>query len=170
MIGVVQSRELLAAMLQGKPFNVRRMTRSAPIIPDTMEALDVFDVLHEAEVQMALVHDEYGHFEGVVTPADVLEGITGVIRADVAGDSEHALRREDGSWLVSGSMPADEMAERLGVQIPGERDYQTMAGLIIAELRHLPKTGEIVEAHGWRFEVVDMDGHRIDKIIAAKSA
>jgi len=166
MIGVVQSRELLAALLTGKPLNVRRYMHQAPIIPETMDALDVLDTLREAEVPMALVHDEYGHFQGVVTPADVLEAITGVISVNVDTDSEHLVRRGDGSWLVSGAMPADEVGERLGVQFPAMRDYHTMAGMLIAELKHLPKTGESVEAFGWRFEVVDMDGHRIDKILA----
>ena len=119
---------------------------------------------------VALVHDEYGHFEGIVTPADILEAITGVFRSDLdAGEEEeNAVRREDGSWLLAGYMPADEMADLLGIDLPEDRDYETVAGHVLSYLHHLPNTGETVDAGGWRFEVVDMDGRRIDKVIATR--
>ena len=78
------------------------------------------------------------------------------------------MQREDGSWLIAGWMPADEMAETLGLALPERRNYETVAGLVIGELQHLPTVGEAVEAHGWRFEVVDMDGRRIDKVLASR--
>ena len=87
---------------------------SAPVIPDTLDALDALEVLREAEVPMALVHDEYGHFEGVVTPADILDAIAGAFRSDEGEAEPEAVQREDGSWLLAGWMPADEMAEQLG--------------------------------------------------------
>ena len=166
MIGVVQARAILADMLAGKPLDIRANVRHAPVVPDTLDALDVLQVLREAEVPLALVHDEYGHFEGVVTPADLLEAIAGAFRSDAGEPEPDAVRREDGSWLLAGSMPADEMAEQLGVPLPAQRKYHTVAGLIIGELQHLPATGERVEALGWRFEVVDLDGRRIDKVLA----
>lgn len=168
MLGVVQSRELLAAILAGRALDVRGCVREAPIVPDTLDALQVLELLRAADVPMALVHDEYGGFEGVVTPADLLEAIAGAFQSDVFGGDEPAVRREDGSWLVSGSMPVDEMAERLGIRLPEQRHYHTAAGLVIAELRHLPKTGDRIEALNWRFEVVDMDGQRVDKILATR--
>lgn len=168
MIGVVQSRELLAAALAGNAFDLRAVLRSAPIVPETLDALGLLDVLRKAEVPMALVHDEYGHFEGVVTPADVLEAIAGAFRSDMYGDDEKAVQRDEGSWLLAGSMPVDEMAERLGVALAAKRDYETVAGLFLHGLRHLPRTGETLEKFGWRFEVVDMDGNRIDKILAIR--
>ena len=119
---------------------------------------------------MALVYDEYGHFEGVVTPSDVLEAIAGVFRADADTAEPGAIRREDGSWLLGGWLPVDEMAEHLSLRLPPERDYHTAAGYVLAALGRLPATGEHVEAGGWRFEVVDLDGNRIDKLIAAPSA
>ena len=167
MIGVVQVRELAAALLRGETLQIRAHVRTAPVIPDTLDALDALSVLREAEVPMALVHDEYGHFDGIVTPADVLDAIAGAFRSDEgeAGEPE-AVQRQDGSWLLAGWMPADEMAELLGIALPEKRDYETAAGLVIGELQHLPETGKVVDALGWRFEVVDLDGRRIDKVLA----
>ena len=116
---------------------------------------------------MALVHDEYGHFEGVVTPADALESIVGVFRSDTETPEPDAVRREDGSWLLAGSMPVDEMEEIIGVSLPEGRTYHTVGGLVISQLQHLPLEGEHVDAFGWRFEVIDLDGRRIDKILAS---
>src|SRR5215212_8567152 len=166
MLGVVQSRELLSVLLGNEPLDVRRWVRQALVIPDTVDALDVLNTLRQAEVPMALVHDEYGHFEGIVTPADILDAIAGAFRSDARTEEAEAVRREDGSWLLAGWMPADEMAVLLRITLPDHRDYQTVAGLIIRQLEHLPETGESVETLGWRFEVLDMDGRRIDKVLA----
>ncbi|MEI8702442.1 MAG: HlyC/CorC family transporter [Mesorhizobium sp.] len=169
MIGVVQTRDVLAAMLGGRALDPRRHVRAAPIVHDQADALDVLSTLKESNVPMALVHDEYGHFEGIVTPADILEAITGVFRADLdAGDEENAVKREDGSWLLAGYMQADEMADVLGIDLPENRDYETVAGYVLSHMHHLPATGECVDAQGWRFEVVDLDGRRIDKLIATR--
>lgn len=170
MIGVVQTRDVLAALLGGRTLDPRKYVRNAPIVHDQADALDVLARLKESDVPMALVHDEYGHFEGVVTPADILEAITGVFRSDLdAGDeNESAVQRDDGSWLLAGYMPADEMGDVLGIVLPENRDYETVAGYVLSHLAHLPSTGETVDAQGWRFEVVDMDGRRIDKVIAAR--
>ncbi len=168
MLGVVQARELLAASLRDEPLDIRVHIRRAPIIPDTLDALDALEVLRQAEVPLALVHDEYGHFDGVVTPADILDAIAGAFRSDEGTAEPEAMQREDGSWLLAGWMPADEMADQLGITLPERRGYETVAGLVIGELQHLPGTGEAVEALGWRFEVVDLDGRRIDKVLASR--
>jgi putative hemolysin len=167
MIGVIQSRELLASLLAGQALDLRAHVRTAPVVPDTLDALDALNVLREAEVPMALVHDEYGHFEGVVTPADILDAIAGAFRSDEETSEPESVQREDGSWLLAGWMPADEMAEQLGIALPENRNYETVAGLVIGELQHLPATGETIETLGWRFEVIDMDGRRIDKVLAS---
>jgi putative hemolysin len=167
LIGVVRARELLVALMSDAPLDVRAHLRQAPIIPDTTDALDVLETLRDAQVPMALIHDEYGHFEGIVTPADVLEAIAGVFRSDVE-EEPYAVQRDDGSWLLAGAMPADAMAEQLGFTLPEKRDYQTLAGYVLAELRRLPAVGEHMEAHGWRFEVMDLDGRRIDKVLASR--
>ncbi|NGN41233.1 HlyC/CorC family transporter [Mesorhizobium sp. CGMCC 1.15528] len=169
MVGVVQTREILATLLAGRAFDARKHVRAAPIVHDQADALDVLTTLKQSDVPMALVHDEYGHFEGIVTPADILEAITGVFRADLDEDeSEGAVQREDGSWLLAGYMQADEMGDQLGIDLPENRDYETVAGYVLSHMHHLPATGESVDAQGWRFEVVDLDGRRIDKVIASK--
>jgi len=166
MVGVVQTRELLAAALAGGSIDARRHVRTAPIVHDQADALDVLATLKEADVPVALVHDEYGNFEGLVTPADILEAITGVFRSDLDEDDPVMIRRDDGSWLLAGFMPADEMADQLGIELPESREYDTLAGFLLSLFHRLPSTGEAVETQGWRFEVVDLDGRRIDKVLA----
>jgi magnesium and cobalt exporter, CNNM family len=168
IIGVVTTRELLAALLSGKPLDVKAYVRRASVIPDRTDALDALELLRDAEVPMALIHDEYGHFEGVVTPADILEAIAGAFRSDADTEEPAAVPRDDGSWLLAGWMPADEMADQLGIVLPQRRDYQTVAGFVLAHLRHLPAAGEHVTVSGWRFEVVDLDRRRIDKVLASR--
>ena len=165
---MVTTRELLAAMLSGKPLDVKAYVRKASVIPDRTDALDALELLRDAEVPMALIHDEYGHFEGVVTPADILEAIAGVFRSDADTEEPAAVPRDDGSWLLAGWMPADEMADQLGFALPARREYQTVAGFVLAQLRRLPAVSEQVEVSGWRFEVVDLDGRRIDKVLATR--
>ncbi len=167
IIGVLQARDVVTALIEGAPLDLRALARPAPVLPDMLDAMDALAFLRDATIPIALVHDEYGHFEGIVTPADLLAAIAGEFRSDVdAGSDPPATLRADGSWLLSGSLPADEMAERLGLDLPPSRDYQTVAGYILDQLRHLPDTGEVFAADGWRFEVVDMDGRKIDKVIA----
>jgi putative hemolysin len=166
LIGVVRARELLSAILDGKPLDIRANVHKVPIIPETMDALDLLGILREAEVPIALIHDEYGHFEGLVTPADVLEAIVGAFKSE--GEEPYAVQRANGSWLLAGAMPVDEMADRLGIELAPKRSYATVAGFVLAHLHHLPKTGETVDIGGWHFEVVDLDGRRIDKVLAAR--
>ncbi|HVZ03677.1 hemolysin family protein [Hyphomicrobium sp.] len=170
MIGVVQTRELLAGLLSGKSFEIAAYIRKAPVIPETSAALNVLSVLRNAEVPMALIHDEYGDFEGLVTPADILEAIAGAFKSDTEGLEPHAVERDDGSWLLSGAMPVDEMADKIGIPLPENRSYETVAGFVLAAIQHIPKTGEHTDISGWRFEVVDLDGRRIDKVLASRVA
>jgi putative hemolysin len=115
-----------------------------------------------------LPHDEYGHFDGIVTPADILDAIAGAFRFYVGNEDLEAVLCDDGSWLLMGWMPADEMADQLGVVLPQQRHFETVAGLVIHELQHLPEPSEAVEALGWRFEVIDMGGRRADKVLARR--
>ena len=168
VIGVIQKRELLPLFVSGENWKLEDYLRQAPVIPDTIDALDVLNVLRGAAVPMALVHDEYGHFEGVVTPADLLDAIAGAFKADAGEEDPDATERPDGSWLLAGSMPVDEMAERFGISLPERRTYQTVAGFVVEQLQRIPATGESLEALGWHFEVVDLDGHRVDKVLARR--
>ncbi|MCE9521579.1 MAG: hemolysin family protein [Alphaproteobacteria bacterium] len=168
--GVIQVRELLADLMAGRKLDLRAHLRQATVIPSTSDALDVLAKLRSADVPMALVHNEYGDFEGLVTPADLLETIAGSFRSHDDGEAEpHATERADGSWLLSGAMPADEMAEHLGFVLDSGRDYQTLAGFALGQLKRLPAVGETFEAFGWQFEIVDLDGRRIDKVIASRA-
>ena len=166
--GVVQARELAGQLLMQGALNLRSLIRTVPVVYEHADALDVLAVLRNAEVPLALVHDEYGHFEGIVTPADILEAIAGAFRSDMQGKEPGAIRREDGSWLLAGDLPVDEMADILSIALASGHDYQTAAGFVLAIARRLPATGDSFITQGWRFEVVDIDGRRIDKILAAK--
>ena len=168
MLGIVQAKDLLNAYMRGERPDVRAYVQPAPIIPDTADALDVVEIIKGSAVHMALIYDEYGHFEGVVTNADILEAIVGAFRTEEGPPQPDAVLRDDGSWLVSGSMPVDEMAERLGIPIPQERAYHTAAGFVLDRLGELPSVGERFNALGWQFEIVDLDGRRVDKILARR--
>jgi len=168
IIGVVQARDVMAALLEGRRLDLRALMRSAPLVPDVMDAADALDILRNADVPIALVNDEYGHFEGILTPADMLAAIAGAFKSDQdEGSDPDAVQRKDGSWLLSGSMPADEMAETLGLRLKADPDYQTVAGFALSVLTHLPETGETFRFDGWNFEIVDMDGRKIDKLLAS---
>ncbi len=169
IVGVLQARDALAALLEGRPMELAKLVRKAPVLPDVADATVALAALRDAEVPMAIVVDEYGHFEGVVTPADLLAAIAGEFRSDMDDGHDPAIvERHDGSFLISGSLAADELAERLGFDLDSTRDFQTVAGFVLSELEHIPETGESFEAHGFRFEVADMDGRKIDKLIVSR--
>ncbi|RIA44668.1 putative hemolysin [Hephaestia caeni] len=170
VIGVVAARDIVAALLDGAAIDLRAMMRAAPVIPDQLDAMDALGALRQAEVPMALVHDEYGHFEGVVTPADLLIAIAGEFVSDAdPEDAPSLVERDDGSLLVSGNMAADTLADRLDIMLPEDRDYATVAGFALAVFRHLPAEGESFVEQGWRFEIVDLDGRRIDKLLVERA-
>jgi putative hemolysin len=169
IVGVVQARDVAATLLEGGPLDLRALMRPAPVVPDVMDAADALEVLRAADVPIALVNDEYGHFEGILTPADLLAAIAGAFKSDRdVGSEPDAVARNDGSWLIAGSMPADEMAETLGLKLPGDADFQTVAGFALSVLTHLPEIGETFEHDGWTFEVIDMDGRKIDRLLATQ--
>lgn len=168
MLGVVQAKDLLDAYMRGETPDIRAHIRAGPTLPDIVSALDALNSIKASPVHMALIHDEHGNFEGVVTNADILESIAGAFETDEGPPEPDAVMREDGSWLISGSMPVDEMAERLSIPIPQERFYDTAAGFVLDHLGELPHTGQAFEVLGWRFEIVDLDGRRIDKILAKR--
>jgi putative hemolysin len=169
ILGVVKVREVLAAMVAGEPVSIRAMMRRVEVVPDQLDAMDALRVLQSSEVAMALVHDEYGHFEGLVTPVDLLTAIVGSFVSDQdEGDLPQVVEREDGSLLVAGSLSADALADRLGLDYGENREFGTAAGYVLSVLKKLPAEGEHFHAQGWRFEVVDMDGRRIDKLLVSR--
>lgn len=168
IIGVVQSRDIMAALLKRQKIDVRALMRPVEVVPDQVDAMDALEVLRRSDVPMVMVHDEYGHFEGIVTPADLLSAIAGQFASDAdLYDEPDVVEREDGSLLVSGQMPIDLLAERIGLSLDEERDYATVAGHALWQLKRLPEVGEYFDDQGWRFEIVDMDGRKIDKLLLA---
>ncbi len=169
IVGVVQLRDLLDAMLDKKPLSLKRLARPAPVVPDLMDAMDALAVLRSAEVPLALVLDEYGHFDGIVTPGSIIAALAGTFRHDIdEGEEPDFVEREDGSYLLSGAASADVLSDRLGIQLPSDRDFSTIAGFALEVLKHLPEVGEKFVHDRWTFEIVDMDGRKIDKLIAAQ--
>ena len=167
LVGVVQLRDIVASQIEGRPLDLRELVKPAPIVPDQMDAMDALAVLRSSDVPMAFVHDEYGHFDGLLTPADLLAALAGVFASDQDDDRDPPLvEREDGSWLISGSLSADAMFDTLGLNLPDERDYATVAGFALSVLKHIPEVGERFDHDGWHFEIVDMDGRKIDKLLA----
>jgi len=169
IVGVVQLRDVVAALLEGRQLDLKHLCRKPPVIPDLMDAMDALAVLRKAEVPLALVQDEYGHLDGIVTPGSILAALAGAFASDLDHSEEPPLvEREDGSWLVSGAASADLLSDRLGVAMPQDRDYSTVAGFALSVLKHLPDVGEKFRHDGWSFEIVDMDGRKIDKLIASR--
>lgn len=169
IIGVVQARDIVSALFEGGSLDLKDLMRNAPVIPDQVDAMDALEELRESDVPMALVHDEYGHFEGIVTPLDLLIAIAGEFASDQdIGTDPAIVERADGSWLFSGSLSADNMAEKLDFDLPENREFATVAGFALSVLKHLPTVGEIFEEKGWRFEVMDMDGRKIDKLLVSE--
>jgi len=165
-LGIIQAKDMLDIYLSGQTPDVRKLVRKAPIIPESLDARDVVSILRDSPVHMGLVHDEYGTFQGVVTTADILESIVGSFHTEEGPAECAAVKRGDGSYLISGWMPAVEFAELLKIPLPVSRQYQTIAGFLLQEFGTIPSVGEHVEAYGWRFEIVDLDGRRIDKVLA----
>ncbi|AJR22653.1 MULTISPECIES: hemolysin family protein [Sphingobium] len=169
IIGVVQARDIMTALFRGEGLSLERLMRKVEVVPDQVDAMDALEVLRRAEVPMVMVHDEYGHFEGIATPADLLSAIAGHFVSDLDSEDEPDLvEREDGSLLVSGQMPVDLLADRIGIDLPEDRDYATVAGHALWLLKRLPEVGDFIDDQGWRFEIVDMDGRKIDKLLIAE--
>ena len=167
-LGIIQAKDLLNAYMAGGEVDVRSLVREAPVIPESADARDVVAILKDSPVHMGLVYDEYGAFQGVVTSADILESIVGGFNTEEGPAEPAAVQRDDGSYLISGWMPVDEFADLLSIPIPDIRGYHTVAGFVLQDFGTLPEVGHNFERDGWRFEVVDMDGRRVDKVLATR--
>ncbi|WP_320109580.1 hemolysin family protein [Bosea sp. NBC_00550] len=167
IIGVVLMKDLIDFLAVGDTEQLRQHVQEAPVVMDTADSLHVLREIRSSRVHMALVFDEYGHFEGIITPGDVLEAIIGAFQEEEE-DEPAIVTRADGSYLVAGWMQVDEFSHELGIQMPRDADFQTVAGFVLAEMNHLPNVGETFDKGHWRFEVVDLDGRRIDKILVSR--
>ncbi len=168
VVGVVQAKDLLDRLLAGEALSVAASLRQPLVVPDTVTSLDALERLKADTFGLALVMDEYGSFEGVVTAADVLEAIVGD-PADTSPSAEAGPLGADAAMEIDGLMPVDELKARLGLPaLPSEGSYHTLAGLLLALLRRVPQAGDRIVFAGWRFEILAMDGRRVDKVRASK--
>ncbi len=170
ILGIVHIKELFLAFDAGQTPDLRRLASPPLLVPEATPALDVLERFQESGDQMAVVVDEHGGVQGIATLTDLVESIVGDLRDPHAPNRPSAVRREDGSWLVDGALPIPDFLDRLGWrQLPGEEtDFTTVGGLILAHLHRIPAAGDHLLIGEWRFEVLDMDRNRIDKVLVSK--
>jgi putative hemolysin len=164
MQGTVTVRSVLARALDGGKVDLTDGLIEAPTVLDAMNALDVIEALRRSPSHMVLVYDEHGHFEGLITPMDVLGAITGDFDQDET-DEPKLVKRADGTLLIAGWMPVDEFSAELGITLDDDRGYETVAGLVLDAFGHIPEVGERCEVQGVGIEVMDKDGQRVDKLL-----
>jgi putative hemolysin len=169
VVGIVRLSDAFNIVSRRETLDIDALCREVPVVSDLADALDVLEILHKSADHMALVYDEYGHFEGIITTADVLEAITGAEAAQSAGEPA-IVTRTDGSLLVAGWMPADELCDRLTIPRDAAGEYDTAAGLVLHQFGRLPELGETITLHGYIFEIIDLDGRRIDKLLVRSEA
>lgn len=172
VVGVITAQELLQQFASTQTADVEQGMMPAVFVPETLSGMELLEHFRALSSQMVFVVDEYGEVQGVITLRDVLEAITGEFTTDEPEDA-WAVQREDGSWLVDGLIPVPELKDRLELKALPDEDrgrYNTLAGMVMMLLGRLPQTTDRVEWDGWRFEVVDMDGKRIDKVLASHDA
>ncbi len=169
VVGIVRLSDAFNIVSRRETLDIDALCREVPVVSDLADALDVLEILHKSADHMALVYDEYGHFEGIITTADVLEAITGAEAAQSAGEPA-IVTRADGSLLVAGWMPADELCDRLTIPRDAAGEYDTAAGLVLHQFGRLPELGETITLHGYIFEIIDLDGRRIDKLLVRSEA
>ena len=168
VLGILSARQLLDAMLAGAPPSLTKSLQPAVFVPERLSGLDLLGEFRASDTQLMLVIDEYGEINGLVTLPDVLEAVTGEFKPRDLKNA-WAVQREDGSWLLDGLIPIPELMDRLGLKsVPeeGRRRYHTLSGLVMWLSGQLPQTGDVLTWENWRLEVVDLDGKRIDKILA----
>jgi putative hemolysin len=171
VIGVVAAHTLLPPLAQGLKPDLAEHLQPPVFVPETLSGMELLEHFRQSSADMVFVVDEYGAVQGVITERDLLEAITGEFGA-VAGEEAWAVRRGDGSWLMDGLIPIPELKDRLDIKEVPEEDrgrYNTLAGMVMLLLGRLPGTGDSVDWEGWRFEVVDLDGKRVDKLLVQRT-
>jgi putative hemolysin len=166
LVGILDTRLILDRLLAGHDFDPMAAVTPAPVVHEGTRAPRILEMFKQSGAPMAVVLDEYGGFEGVVTMTDILEAIAGEMPSPGSEDEDTAVRRDDGSWLIDGLLAIEEVEALTGLSgMGGEGDFHTLAGFVLSQTAHLPQIGETFSWHGWRFEVVDMDGRRIDRVL-----
>ena len=171
ILGYVSIKDVLRQNWMGWPIDLKKLMHRALFVPETMPLDRLLELFQKERNQLAIVLDEYGGTEGMVTLEDVLEELVGEIHDEHRREEPQAvIERPDGSWLVDGAIPIEELADRLGVRLPsGQRDYSTVSGLVLAELERIPIVGDTTRWNGLEIEVVDMDGRRIDRLLVRRA-
>lgn len=167
-VGVLYTKDLVVRQLRGEPFDIRASLRPVLFVPESMSTLRVLEIFQEEGKHVAVVTDEYGSVEGLVTDMDILEAIAGEIPAEGEPEEPEARLREDGTWLVDGLLHVNRLWEVLGLETEMEhiyRGYQTVSGFVMTKLDGIPSEGEQFTFHGQEFEIIDMDGRRVDKVL-----
>jgi putative hemolysin len=164
-LGMILKKDLLDQVLAGKKLDPLTVIRQPLVLHEAMRIFKVLEQFKKAPVRLAIILDEYGELQGIVTQTDLLEAMAGDIPA-VEGEEPDVVQRDDGSLLIDGMMQAQDAFERLGLKAPPAEGFRTIAGFVLQQLGHLPESGEHFDYEGWRFEVVDLDGRRIDKVLA----
>ena len=170
VLGVVSAQSLLQQVMQGNSVSLQDKLQPSVFVPETLSGMELLDHFRASSAQLVFVVDEYGEVQGMITVRDVLEAITGEFTTPT-DDNSWAVQRDDGSWLFDGLIPVPELKDRLDLKELPEEDrgrYNTLAGMVMLLLGRLPRTADSVEWEGWRFEVVDLDGKRVDKVLAAR--
>ncbi len=171
VVGVVHVKDLLEQLNRTGAVDIEAALREPLFVNEHMPVLRLLDQFRTSSVHMAIVLDEHGSFEGIVTPTDILTSIAGDLPEEEGEEEPDAFQRADGSWLLSGRIPIDDAERTLALAgMSEDEDYHTLAGFVLHRLGHIPTTGEAFEWEGWRFEVVDLDGRRIDKVEARRLA
>jgi len=170
IVGVVEVKDLLAAELAGKGFDIRAAMKPPLYIPESAPALKALETFRQTGAPIALIVDEYGDFQGIVTLEDLLESLVGDLPEPGQLEEPSVAQREDGSWLVDGMLPIDQLKDAVGLTLPDDEEatYHTVAGLVMDRLRRIPKATDWFAIDNYRFEVVDMDGRRIDKVLVSR--
>ena len=171
ILGVVKAKDMLALCLGDEDMNLTSVMKSSLFVPESRSALEVLEVFKSSATHLALIVNEYGSIEGLVTTNDILEAIVGDIAPANPQFESYATQREDGSWLLDGALPIDEFKEIFDVRLlPSEEraDYQTLAGFILFYLGRVPQAADHFQWNGLRFEIMDMDGKRIDKVLVSR--
>jgi putative hemolysin len=168
VLGVVHAKDLLARIIDEQVVDLTSTLQQPLYVPESMRALKVLELFKQSGTHIALVIDEYGGIQGIVTPSDILEAIVGDLPEAGEQLEPLAVQREDGSWLLDGMLPVDEFKDLFDIaELPGEDQgiYQTLAGFVIMQLGRIPAVADYFEWEGLRIEVVDMDGNRVDKVL-----
>lgn len=170
IVGVACAREMLAQTLRGQQPSLLDNLQPPVYVPEILTGLDLLEQFRNSAVQFAFVVDEYGEVQGIITPQDIMEVIAGEFKTQHAEDA-WAVQREDGSWLLDGLIPIPELKDLLDLSaVPeeGRSHYHTLSGMVMQLLGKLPQTGDYCDWEDWRFEIVDLDGMRIDKVLASR--